>query len=66
MLFSSKHSIKIDKALYQRLTEASEKAGYSSTDEFVKHTLERAVSGLEEERDRELVEQQLRGLGYLE
>ena len=40
-MFSSK--IKIDKAMYERLTKAALRAGYASTDEFVKHVLERVI-----------------------
>lgn len=59
--------IKLDKSLYERVAEAAQKAGYSSTDEFVTHVLERAVVDLEDVggTDDE-VEKQLRGLGYLE
>ena len=47
--------------------EAAQKAGYSSTDEFVTHVLDRAVSDLEEVGGtNDEVEKQLRGLGYLE
>ena len=66
MLFSTHHKIKIDKALYERVAAAAEQAGYSSTEEFITHLLEQGASGLQEDRDRELVEQQLRGLGYIE
>ena len=63
-MFSSK--IKIDKAMYERLTKAALRAGYASTDEFVKHVLEREVANLEEASAEEEVEKQLRGLGYIE
>ena len=63
-MFSSK--IKIDKAMYERLTKAALRAGYASTDEFVKHVLERAVANLEDASAEEEVENQLRGLGYIE
>ena len=36
--------IKLDKSLHERLVAAAQKAGYSSTDEFVTHVLERAVA----------------------
>ena len=64
MMFGRK--IKIDKDLYERLEEASQRKGYASTDEFILHVLEReaGVPG-PPNADRE-VEQQLRGLGYIE
>ena len=58
--------IKIDKALYERVVQTAERAGYSSADEFVKHLLEKAVSDVEGASTDEEVEKQLRGLGYIE
>ena len=65
-MFSSKKSIRLDKDLYQRLQEKASGAGYSSTDEFILHVLEKASAQQDEQLDREQVERQLRGLGYLE
>lgn len=62
----SKRKIKISKELYDRLVAAGEEAGYSSTDEFIQHVLERSVSDDQELSDQEQAERQLRGLGYLE
>ena len=58
--------IRIDKALYERLKEAAERAGYASTDEFIRHVLEREADRIGEADEDEQVEQQLRGLGYIE
>ncbi len=58
--------IKIDKALYERVVQTAERAGYSSADEFVMHLLEKAVSDVEGAATDEEVEKQLRGLGYIE
>jgi metal-responsive CopG/Arc/MetJ family transcriptional regulator len=63
-VFSPK--IKIDKALYDRVAECAAKAGYSSTDEFIVHVLQREVEAMEEPEDDPRVEERLRGLGYLE
>ena len=63
-MFSSK--IKIDKALYERLARAAERAGYSSVEEFIIHVLEREAARIEEAGTDEEVERQLRGLGYIE
>ena len=65
-MFTSYKKIKVDKDLYNRLAIAAERAGYSSTDELIRHLLEREISGLEEQSDQEEAERQLRGLGYLE
>ncbi len=65
-MFSSKKSIRLDKDLYLRLKEKSREAGYSSTDEFIVHVLEMAVAGHDDNSDREQVDRQLRGLGYLD
>jgi len=58
--------IKLDRALYDRLAAAATKAGYASTDEFIRHTLDNAAKAIEEARDAEEVRKQLRGLGYIE
>lgn len=58
--------IKIAKELHDRLVTAAQEAGYSSTDEFIQHVLERSISGQQELSDQEQAERQLRGLGYLE
>lgn len=68
MVFGPK--FKIDRELYERLAKAGEKAGYSSTDEFILHILQREVdkleNALEGANSDEEVERQLRGLGYIE
>ena len=63
-MFSPK--IKLDKSLYERLVEAGKRAGYATTDEFIRHVLEKTVANLEEAATDEEVEKQLRGLGYIE
>ncbi len=63
-MFSAK--IKLEKSLYDRVARAGERAGYSSTAEFVTHVLEKAVSDLQDSSSDEEVEKQLRGLGYIE
>ena len=57
--------IKLEKDLYQRVKEFSNKAGYSSVEEFVSHVLEEAVGSLEQTEDEKAVKQRLQGLGYL-
>jgi metal-responsive CopG/Arc/MetJ family transcriptional regulator len=58
--------IKLDRDLWERLTRCAEAAGYSSTEEFVRHTLEKTASVLEEAETEEEVKKRLQGLGYLD
>ena len=58
--------IKIDGQLYDRLKKVSEKAGYSSPEEFVVHMIEKELAVLETAQSEEEVNDRLRGLGYLE
>ena len=64
MMFGPK--VRIDKALYERVGQAAQRAGYSSTDEFIRHVLEREAARIEEAEEDEQVQEQLRGLGYIE
>jgi hypothetical protein len=57
--------IKLDPVLLARVKACAERAGYSSVDEFIAHTLERAVSELESAPDEEELKRRLKGLGYL-
>lgn len=66
-MFGSKKSVKIDNDLYVRLTEVAAQQGYSSTQELIIHLCEREIAAtLQEKLDQSQVEQQLRGLGYIE
>ena len=64
--------IKLDKDLLARAAKAAESAGYSSTEEFVAHVLEKELekilpkdeSGYSEEEE-ERIKERLRGLGYI-
>jgi metal-responsive CopG/Arc/MetJ family transcriptional regulator len=66
MIFSSTHSIRIDKQLYEQLATVAQQKGYSTTEELVQHLLEQAIQSTDEKYDAQRAEQQLRGLGYLE
>ena len=60
--------IKIDNDLHGKLIQCAEAGGYSSTDEFIMHVLEKDaenVLGGDEDVDKEKVKERLRGLGYL-
>ena len=58
--------IKIDKELFNRAKDAAETAGYSSVEEFVTYIIETEVSKNETSDPDDQVEEQLRGLGYIE
>ena len=58
--------VKLDRELYERLQRCAEAVGYSSVDEFIRHTLEKAVAILEERDSEEDVKKRLQGLGYLD
>jgi hypothetical protein len=58
--------IKIDSALFARAKNVVDKAGYSSMEEFVTHTIEKAVAQYEQADADENISDQLRGLGYIE
>ena len=64
-MFSSK-KIRIDQSLYDRLAAAAQRGGYASTEELIVNALERAAAASQDDLDQKRVEEQLRGLGYLE
>lgn len=72
MFFSRPQKVKIAPGLFNRLKLAALHAGYASVQEFIEHALEQAVERIENEStrqqtaDRQQIDQQLRGLGYLE
>jgi hypothetical protein len=58
--------IKIDPVLFDRARQATERAGYSSVEEFVAHCIENEIQRLQLEEAEGRVSDQLRGLGYIE
>jgi hypothetical protein len=58
--------IKIESGLYDRLKKVTEVAGYSSVEEFVTHMIEKELEKIEAPDDDRVVEERLRGLGYIE
>ena len=57
--------VKLDKDLVSKAKAYAEIAGYSSVEEFISHTLESAISQLEESADAEELKEKLKGLGYI-
>lgn len=63
----AKASIKIEKDLVNRAKKCAEVAGYSSTEEFVQHVLEKELAKIEESgTSDEDIAKSLQGLGYIE
>ena len=58
--------IKIDSNLFARVKKVTEIAGYSSTEEFITHLIEKELAKHEADQGDEKVAEQLRGLGYIE
>ena len=57
--------VKIERDLYEKIERYAETIGYSSTEEFVTHILEREVGRLEDADSREELIKKLQGLGYI-
>lgn len=57
--------IKIRRELYDRLAKVASSQGYSSTDEFILHLLEKAAQAADDSLSEEQVRERLKGLGYL-
>lgn len=60
-----KEKVKLDKDLLDKVKKYSELAGYSSTEEFIVHCLEKEISKLEESDSEDEVKKKLKGLGYI-
>ncbi|HXK05201.1 MAG TPA: hypothetical protein VMS37_22555 [Verrucomicrobiae bacterium] len=55
--------IEFDEALWNRMQKHAGEAGYSSTEEFVVHAIEKALSG----KDAEPADpKKIKGIGYLD
>lgn len=58
--------IKIENSLYDRLTRVAEQGGYSTTEEFIVHILEKEAAKFDDADNDEALQERLRGLGYIE
>jgi hypothetical protein len=69
-MFGSKFKVKLDEDLFNRCELHAKEAGYSSVEEFIHHTLEKALkkaSPLPElSTEEKKVLDRLKGLGYIE
>jgi metal-responsive CopG/Arc/MetJ family transcriptional regulator len=57
--------VTLPKELIAKMKKYAEVAGYSSTEEFIVHALEKELSTLEEADSDEEIRNKLRGLGYI-
>ena len=57
--------IKLDKNLLKKIKMYAKLAGYSSTEEFITHALEKEIAQLEEAGSEEEIKKKLQGLGYI-
>ncbi len=58
--------VNLDPQLLERASTAAAAAGYSSVEEFIAHAIENELKRTNVEQAEQMVEDQLRGLGYLE
>lgn len=65
-MFGTSTTIKLDKALYERVKRCAAAAGYSSPQEFVEHVIERELAQIEDGASDEEITKRLQGLGYIE
>ena len=65
-MFGSSTTIKLDKALFERVKRCADAAGYSSPQEFVEHVIEKELAQIEDGGSDEEIMKKLQGLGYIE
>jgi len=61
----AKAKVKLEKELLDKVKKYAEMSGYSSTEEFITHCLEKELAQLEEADSEEEVKKKLKGLGYI-
>jgi len=59
-------TIKLNRELAAKVTQAAAAGGYSSPQEFIEHVLEREVAKVADAEPDEEVVRRLRGLGYID
>jgi len=64
MMFGG-NKVKIEKAMWDKISKYAALAGYSSPAEFVMHALEKELAILEEADSDEEIKKKLQGLGYI-
>jgi len=63
-MFSGK--IKLEKEISARVERCARAGGYSSSEEFVVHIIERELAKLEDAQTDEEIVKKLQGLGYID
>jgi metal-responsive CopG/Arc/MetJ family transcriptional regulator len=61
-----KVNVKIRKELLDKAERCARAAGYSSTEEFVEHVLEKELAKLDDAVSEEDLVRKLKGLGYID
>jgi len=61
-----KPNVKLSSQLWARVRACSERAGYSSAQEFVEHVLDRECRRIEGSDSKDEILKKLKGLGYVE
>ena len=64
-MFGGGNKIKIDKDLMDKAEKAAKAGGYSSTEEFITHVLERELAQFDDAASDEEIKAKLQGLGYI-
>ncbi|MEO8597377.1 MAG: hypothetical protein ABI759_28930 [Candidatus Solibacter sp.] len=59
-------SIKLNRALLAKVKKCADDGGYSSSQEFVEHVLEKELAKVETSASDEEIAKKLQGLGYLD
>ena len=59
------NNVKLDKDLLAKVKKYADIAGYSSTEEFITHALEKELAKLEGASSEEEIKKRLKGLGYI-
>lgn len=57
--------VKLDKDLVDKIKKYADLAGYSSSEEFITHALEKELAKLEDAGSDEEIKKRLQGLGYI-
>jgi len=57
--------VKLDKDLVDKVKKFAQLSGYTSTEEFIAHCLEKEISKLEGADSEEEIKKKLKGLGYI-
>ena len=57
--------IKLDKAVLDKVKKLAALSGYSSTEEFITHLLEKELAKIEESDSEDEIRKKLKGLGYI-